>query len=73
MIAYEFYFCKEDRTDLIGILPERRKDLERITPESIMKWGIIIMGESQTLGNLFFVRVRVKEYPHGVFCPEPAF
>ena len=51
MVAYEFY--SRDRRDpteaevfhLIGILPERRKNSERITEESIMNWGRIILGK----------------------------
>ena len=40
MIAYEFY-CRDSAKEyeLLGILPERRKDLRRITDASVMKWG----------------------------------
>jgi len=40
MVAYEFYLRDpKDEFHLMGILPERRKVLERITEESIMRWG----------------------------------
>jgi len=39
MVAYEFYWRDEiGRDHLIGLVPERRKNLERITPESVSKW-----------------------------------
>ena len=62
MVAYEFY--SHDETDichLIGILPERRKDLARITEESIMKWVKEVMGDSADLGNVRFVRVTLEQ------------
>ncbi len=40
MLAYELYLYDEIRGyNLIGILPERRKDPKRITKESVIKWG----------------------------------
>jgi len=39
MVAYEFYWRDEiGRDHLIGLVPERRRNSERITPESISKW-----------------------------------
>jgi hypothetical protein len=39
MVAYEFYWRDEiGRDHFIGLIPERRKKTERITPESISKW-----------------------------------
>ncbi len=62
MIAYEFYSHDEmDICHLIGILPERRKDLERITEESIMKWVKKVMGDAADLGNVRFVRVTLEQ------------
>jgi hypothetical protein len=41
MMAYEFYWRDETGKEyLIGILPERRKDPERITKESALNWGV---------------------------------
>jgi hypothetical protein len=46
-IAYEFFRCvpcgEEDR--LIGVLPERRKDPQRITHNSIMNWEKLLAPE----------------------------
>jgi hypothetical protein len=39
MVAYEFYWRDEIGKDhFIGLIPERRKKPERITPESVSKW-----------------------------------
>jgi len=62
MVAYEFYSADEtDICHLIGILPERRKDLARITEESIMKWAKKVMGDNADLGNVRFVRVTLEQ------------
>jgi len=48
MVAYEFYWReKKGRDHLIGILPERRKNLKRITHESVMNWGRKVLGYSK--------------------------
>lgn len=58
MVAYEFY--RRDKINgchLIGILPERRKNPERITEESIMGWMKKLLGDDKDLSNIFFVEV----------------
>jgi len=60
MIAYEFYWRDETGEEhFIGILPERRKDPERITKESILNWGEKVIGDSSDVNNLYFVRVEM--------------
>jgi hypothetical protein len=40
MVVYKLYrHDQAEEPHLIGILPERRKDQERITDESILNWG----------------------------------
>jgi hypothetical protein len=58
MVAYEFY-CRDETGEgrLIGILPERRKNPERITKESILKWVWKVIGDNSDLNNLYFVQV----------------
>jgi hypothetical protein len=71
MEGYEFYWCDAiEGPHLIGILPERRKNPERITEESVMNWGRIILGESIDLSNLSFVRVTNNE--NGMESPTPS-
>jgi hypothetical protein len=47
MVAYELYLHNGKKEhELFGILPERRKDPNRITKESVLKWGRMILGDS---------------------------
>ena len=59
MLAYEFY-CRDEGGDehLIGILPERRKNLERITEESVLNWGREVMGDTLGIKTIRFVKVK---------------
>ena len=63
MMAYEFYWNDKDGgSHFIGSLPERRKNPERITWESIMNWGRMIVGDSGHGGktqNISFVTIEV--------------
>jgi hypothetical protein len=54
MVAYEFYWRDpKGRYQIIGVLPERRKNPMRITMESVMNWGKMILGDVDSK-NLFF-------------------
>jgi hypothetical protein len=60
MIVYRLY--KHDQTEepnLIGILPERRKDRKRITEESVLNWGKEVTGESSDIYSLYFVQMEM--------------
>ena len=60
MIAYEFYWIdKKGDSHFFAILPERRKNPERITEESIMKWGKMVLGGSWLSRNLYFIKVEI--------------
>jgi hypothetical protein len=60
MVAYEYYRRDEtNRFHSIGIIPERRGQSERITDESILNLGKIILGENEGLSNLFFVQLTI--------------
>jgi len=61
MTAYEFY-CRDARgVSLIGILPERRKNPERINHESIMNWIRIVLGNNANVdfNSIYFIQVEV--------------
>ena len=61
-LAYEFYKRRERIGDqLIGILPERRRDRDRITQESIMNWVKVLLGRDaeKELKKVYFVCVEV--------------
>lgn len=63
MVVYEFYSndpVKEH--DLLGILPERRKDPRRITDASVMKWGKMLFGNNGSKKSIFYRKVTISEY-----------
>ena len=60
MVAYEFYWRDEaGKEHLIGILPERRKNSERITKESILNWGWKVIGDHSGVNNIYFLRLEL--------------
>jgi len=60
MVAYEFYWDDEKGEEhLIGILPERRKNPERITEESIINWVREIVWDSERIKNIYYIKVEV--------------
>ena len=62
-MAYEFYWLDEiGETHLVGILPERRKDPNRITRESIMNWVKKIIGNGIKVNEIFFSKVTINEF-----------
>jgi hypothetical protein len=74
MVAYEFYWHDEIKGyELIGILPERRKSPERITHESIMKWGRKVIGDNAANKNIFFIHVTIDRTTGRIFRPDPSF
>jgi len=61
MVAYEFYLRDEKGDKLFGVLPERRKDPKRITPESIMNWGRILSENTGIDANsIYFIQVETQ-------------
>jgi hypothetical protein len=55
MVAYElFSYDEKNGYEFIGILPERRKDPNRITKESVLKWGRMILGNNAGGKKIFF-------------------
>ena len=63
MVSYEFYWRDEiGEIHLIGILPERRKDQNRITNESVMNWVKKVIGNNNNNDedrNIFFTQVNI--------------
>jgi hypothetical protein len=60
MVVYKFY--KHDQTEelhLIGVLPERRKDRERITEESVLNWGKEVLGGNSDFNNFYYVQIKM--------------
>ncbi len=68
MLAYEFYYHDHiDRPKLIGILPERRKNLQRITSESIMNWVKKLLGNDWDMDRIVFVEVTIDKSTGEIF------
>ena len=74
MEAYEFYWYNPVKGhELLGVLPERRKNSERITQKSVMGWAVNIFGDNLGTEDIYFVRVTINEHTGMIFRPTPAF
>ena len=72
MVAYEYYLHDEIKGfELIGILPERRKDSDRVTQEAILGFGKKFWGNDMDNGNILFIRVNVDKTTGEVSRPKP--
>ena len=73
MEAYELYsFDEINGYDLMGILPERRKNPTRITQESVMKWGTMLLGDRVNKKSIFFKKVTISENTGKFFRVTPS-
>jgi len=62
MVAYAFYwFDEKDRAHLVGLLPERRRNPERVTQESILNFLSTILGKEADVNNISFIQVTLDE------------
>ncbi len=58
MLAYELYtFDKINGYELIGVLPERRKNPRRMTEDSVMSWGRMLLGDNTDNKSIYFKKV----------------
>ena len=74
MVAYEFYWCDPVKGyELLGLLPERRKNPERITQKSVMGWVEKVFGNNLSTKDIFFIQVTINEYTGNIFRPTPFF
>lgn len=61
MVAYELYWLDpKDGYQIIGVLPERRKNPMRITKESVLNWGMMLLGNEADIKNIFFKRITIN-------------
>ena len=73
MIAYAFYWLEEiDKVHFIGLLPERRKNPERITQESISSFARAILGDEADIDDLFFIEMKLDKSTGQILWPEPS-
>ncbi len=60
MVGYELYSWRDPTGyELIGVLPERRKDPRRITKESIFNWGRKYFDIELDLNDMYFIEVEI--------------
>jgi hypothetical protein len=72
MVAYEFYSLDPaGGYQIVGVLPERRKSSERVTRESVMKWGKNILAGDLDKDEMFFIRVTIDDKTVRVLRPVP--
>ena len=72
MVAYEFYYRDyANQTQLLGILPERRRDKKRITRESIMRWVKKFLGNDWDIGKINFIEVTINKVTGEVIESKP--
>jgi len=72
MLVYEFYFRNKIKGDeLIGILPERRRNMERVTHESIMMWAKIVFSDSLDVNNIYFIPMSLERSTTGFYFSRP--
>ncbi len=73
MVAYEFYYSDPVKEyELLGILPERRKDPRRKTDASVMKWGKMLLGNSGNGKSIFYKKVTLSEYTGNFIRVSPS-
>jgi len=60
MLAYKLYlFDKTKRSELIAVLPERRKKQKGITKESVINWERTLLGDDAMGKGIFSKRVTI--------------
>ena len=72
MVAYEYYWHDERKGfELIGVLPERRKETERVTQASVIGFGKKFWGDHIDKGEIIFLRVTVDKTTGEICRPKP--
>jgi hypothetical protein len=63
MLAYEIYsFDKMNGYELIGVLPERRKVPTRMTRDSVLNWGKMLLGGNGNNKSIIFKQVTIDSH-----------
>jgi hypothetical protein len=61
VVGYELYWRDPIKGyQLIGVLPERRRNPKRITKESVLNWGEKYFGKNLNLNDVFFIEVVIN-------------
>jgi hypothetical protein len=74
MVAYEFYWHDPFKGyELLGVLPERRKNPARITEPSVINWGRKFFGKSLNIEGIFILQLRIDRKTGKSFRHDPFF
>jgi len=74
MVAYEFYWLDpKGGYQIVRVLPENRKNPERITQKFIMQWGENIFGKDLNTKDIYFIQVTINADTGNIFRPTPFF
>jgi len=74
MIVYEFYqLDPKKQYELIGVLPEKRKNPARITRDSVINWGVKYLGNILDMNDIFFIQLTIDENTGSIFRTTPFF
>ena len=74
MIVYEFYqLDPKKQYELIGVLPEKRKNPARITRDSVINWGVKYLGNILDMNDIFFIQLTIDENTGSIFRTTPLF
>lgn len=69
MVAYELFSSDEKNGyDFFRILPERRRNPNRITKESVLNWGRMILGSNADSKKIFFKSVTIDDITGKTFA-----
>ena len=72
MIVYKFYLRDAIKGDLfLGALPERRKNPQRITVESIINWGRTYFCKNDRDEDIFFITTVLEGSEKRYSAPPP--
>ena len=73
MLGYKLYlFDKTKGYELLAVVPERRKKLDRITAESIIKWGTTLLSDHANGKEIFFERVTITDIRERILWVNPS-
>jgi hypothetical protein len=74
MVTYEFYWHDPIKGyQLIGKLPERRKNPARITRESVINFGKKILGENVDANDIFFIKITTDKHTKRILQPNSVY
>ncbi len=74
MVAYEFYWHDPVKGyELLGVLPERRKNPARMTKSSIINWGREVFGKSLDIRDVFILQLKIDKRTGKTFRHAPFF